>query len=100
MFANFTTPPKRIALTAANYAIDMALIATCPSRWLLDFCALPSGRVARYRNPAMSAIHPRRDIAGGHRALIEAAIHGEVAEAVTKLVEHYRRTAEMIVKSE
>lgn len=83
----------------AHRAFHMALIATCPSRWLVDFCALLSDHAARYRNLAMSVIYPQRDIAGEHRALMEAAIHGDVEDAVTRLVEHYRRTADIIVRS-
>jgi GntR family transcriptional regulator, carbon starvation induced regulator len=83
----------------AHRTFHMALIATCPSRWLVDFCGLLSDHAARYRNLAMAVIYPQRDIAGEHRALMEAAIHGEVEDAVTKLVEHYRRTEQIIQTS-
>jgi DNA-binding GntR family transcriptional regulator len=80
----------------AHRAFHLALIATCPSRWLIDFCMLLSDHAARHRNLSMSVIYPARDVAGEHRALMEAAIHGDADEAVAKLLEHYRRTAEII----
>jgi GntR family transcriptional regulator, carbon starvation induced regulator len=83
----------------AHRAFHMALIATCPSRWLVDFCGLLSDHAVRYRNLAMSMIYPQRDVAGEHRALMEAAIHGQADDAVTRLVEHYRRTAKIIETS-
>ncbi len=83
----------------AHRAFHLALIAICPSRWLIDFCALLSDHAARYRNLSMSVIYPARDIAGEHRALMEAAIHGRAEEATALLVEHYRRTAQIIENS-
>jgi DNA-binding GntR family transcriptional regulator len=84
----------------AHRTFHMALISACPSRWLVDFCALLSDHAARYRNLAMSVIYPRRDIATEHRDLMEAAIHGNVEDAVGKLVAHYRRTAEIVRTAE
>jgi GntR family transcriptional regulator, carbon starvation induced regulator len=83
----------------AHCALHMALIATCPSRRLIDFCGLLSDHAARYRNVAMSVIYPARDIAGEHREIMEVAIHGEVEEATARLIVHYRRTAGIIQNS-
>lgn len=77
----------------AHRIFHMALIATCPSRWLVDFCGLLYDHAVRYRNIAMSMVYPQRDITGEHRLLLDAAINGSIEEAVTTLVEHYRRTA-------
>jgi len=83
----------------AHRVFHMALIASCPSRWLIDFCRLLSDHAARYRNLSMSVIYPVRDVAGEHRQLMETAIHGRVEDAVSMLVEHYRRTADIIQAS-
>jgi GntR family carbon starvation induced transcriptional regulator len=77
----------------------MALIATCPSRWLLDFCSLMTDHAARYRYLSMSLAYPERDVTKEHKALIDAAIDGPPARAIEMLVEHYRATADIIVRS-
>jgi DNA-binding GntR family transcriptional regulator len=80
----------------AHRIFHMALISSCPSQWLIDFCGLLSDHAARYRNLSMSVIYPARDFVGEHGELLEAAVRGEVDEVVSKLVEHYRRTAQII----
>lgn len=81
---------------AAHRAFHMALIATCPSRWLIDFCGLLSDHAARYRNLAMSVIYPARDIAGEHREIMDVVISGDTEQATATLIKHYRRTAQII----
>jgi len=80
----------------AHRAFHLALIATCPSRWLIDFCMLLSDHATRYRNLSMAVVFPKRDVAGEHRLLMEAAISGDAETAVDRLVQHYRRTAAII----
>ena len=81
---------------AAHRAFHLALIATCPSRWMVDFCMLLSDHGTRYRNLSMAVVYPNRDVAGEHRLLMEAAIGGDTDGAVERLVAHYRRTAAII----
>jgi GntR family carbon starvation induced transcriptional regulator len=81
---------------AAHRAFHLALIAACPSHWLIDFCMLLSDHATRYRNFAMSVVYPARDVTGEHRALMEATIGGDAHAAVTLLIEHYRRTSQII----
>jgi DNA-binding GntR family transcriptional regulator len=80
----------------AHRAFHYALIATCPSRWLVDFCMLLSDHATRYRNLSMAVVYPNRDVGGEHRLLMEAAISGDADGAVDRLVLHYRRTAAII----
>jgi GntR family carbon starvation induced transcriptional regulator len=84
----------------AHRAFHMALIATCPSRWLVDFCGLLTDHAARYRSLAMSVIYPKRDVPGEHLGLMEAAIHGDVEDVVARLITHYRRTAGIILTAQ
>jgi GntR family carbon starvation induced transcriptional regulator len=77
----------------------MALIATCPSRWLLDFCSLMTDHAARYRYLSMSLAYPERDVTKEHKALIDAASEGPPARAIEMLMEHYRTTADIIIRS-
>jgi GntR family transcriptional regulator, carbon starvation induced regulator len=81
---------------AAHRVFHHALIAACPSRWLIDFCMLLSDHATRYRNLAMAVVYPNRDVAGEHRLLMEAVIGGDAEAATDRLVAHYRRTAEII----
>ena len=83
----------------AHRAFHLALIATCPSRWLVDFCMLLSDHATRYRNLSMAVVYPKRDVAGEHRLLMDAAIAGDTEGAVERLVQHYRRTASIIETS-
>lgn len=80
----------------AHRAFHAALIATCPSRWLVDFCMLLCDHAARYRNLSMAVAFGKRDVSSEHRQLVEAAIRGDTATATRLLVEHYRRTADFI----
>jgi GntR family transcriptional regulator, carbon starvation induced regulator len=77
----------------------MALIAACPSRWLLEFCSLMTDHAARYRYLSMSLAFPERDVAVEHKALVDAAIDGPPARAIEMLMEHYRTTADIIIRS-
>jgi DNA-binding GntR family transcriptional regulator len=79
-------------------AFHHALIAACPSRFLIDFCLRLSDHARRYRRLAMSAVFPHRDIATEHRILMEAAIDGRVDDAVSGLIRHYRITASLVLK--
>jgi GntR family carbon starvation induced transcriptional regulator len=83
----------------AHRVFHMALIATCPSRWLVAFCGLLYDHAVRYRNSAMSIVYPQRDITGEHQRLLDAAINGSIDDAVNSLIEHYRRTASILQTS-
>lgn len=80
----------------AHRAFHEALIATCPSRFMTEFCRKLSDHAIRYRRLAMSAAYPTRDITGEHRALMEAAIDGRGDDAAAALVHHYRLTASFV----
>jgi len=81
---------------AAHGAFHAALIATCPSRFMIEFCRRLSDHAVRYRRLAMSTAYPRRDITAEHRALMEAALDGRDEDAAAALVQHYRLTARFV----
>jgi DNA-binding GntR family transcriptional regulator len=81
-------------------AFHQALIATCPSRFLIDFCRRLSDHAVRYRRLAMSTAYRRRDVTAEHRGLMEAAIDGRANDAAERLIAHYRRTASFVQTSE
>jgi GntR family carbon starvation induced transcriptional regulator len=82
----------------AHRAFHVALIATCPSRLLIEFCVRLSDHAVRYRRLAMTAAYPHRDIAGEHRGIMEAAVEGRSDDAVERLIRHYRRTADYVLE--
>jgi DNA-binding GntR family transcriptional regulator len=81
---------------AAHNNFHAALIATCPSRFITDFCRRLADHAARYRRLAMSAAFPRRDVTAEHRALMEATLDGRTDDAAAALVAHYRLTAQFV----
>ena len=89
----FTPNP---AWEAAHRTFHQALIASCPSRWLVEFCALLSDHATRYRNLSMAVAYPSREVTSEHRLLMEATLGGDVALASDRLVRHYRLTAAII----
>jgi len=80
----------------AHRGFHEALIATCPSRFMIDFCRRLSDHAVRYRRLAMSAAYHKRDITAEHRVLMEAAIDGRAEDAAAALVQHYRLTASFV----
>ena len=81
---------------APHRRFHMALIATCPSHWLVTFCGQLSDHATRYRRLAMTAAFPRRDVAKEHRAIMDLALAGKADAAVAALETHYRRTAGLV----
>jgi GntR family transcriptional regulator, carbon starvation induced regulator len=81
---------------ATHAAFHLALIATCPSRFLIDFCRRLSDHAVRYRRLAMTTAYRKRDVTAEHRALMEAAIDGRADDAAELLIAHYRRTASFV----
>jgi DNA-binding GntR family transcriptional regulator len=81
---------------APHGTFHLALIASCPSRFLIEFCRHLSDHAVRYRRLAMSAAYPTRDVTAEHRALMEAAIDGRADDAAELLIAHYRLTANFV----
>ena len=77
-------------------AFHRALLATCPSRFLLEFCARRGDHATRYRRRAMRAAYPNRDVGAEHRAIADAVLSGNADAAVDALTTHYRRTARIV----
>ena len=84
------------AWEAVHRRFHMALLATCPSHWLVTFCGQLSDHAMRYRRLAMSAAFPNRSITQEHRAIVDAALAGDANTAVARLEAHYRRTADFV----
>ncbi len=84
---------------AAHRIFHLALIGNCPSRRLIGFCAQLADQATRYRRLAMAAVYPRRDVSHEHRTIADATLSGNTEEAVAALLNHYRRTADIVAES-
>lgn len=90
---------ENAAWEGAHRTFHMALLATCPSRFLTAFCAQLGDHARRYRRLAMTAVYPNRDILAEHRAIAHAVLSGDADAAVAVLTSHYRRTASIVTRS-
>ncbi|WP_428031637.1 GntR family transcriptional regulator [Ancylobacter sp.] len=71
-------------------AFHLALIANCGSQWLMDFCEILMDHAQRYI--LISAVSANRSAIEEHRGIMEVILQGDIARAVSTLVEHYQRT--------
>ena len=83
---------NKAAWESCHRDFHAALIAACPSRYLLSFCAQLYDLAVRYRNVARLAAYPERRIAEEHSAISSAALARDADRAVALLVDHYRKT--------
>ena len=73
-----------------------ALLAACPSPYLLNFCAQLYDLAVRYRNLASISAYPKRKISDEHASISAAALARDSDRAVSLLLEHYRKTGEFL----
>jgi DNA-binding GntR family transcriptional regulator len=77
-------------------AFHLALIGACGSRWLLSYCEQLNDLADRYRQLAVRVTYPRRNELDEHQAIMDAAVNRNADGAVEVLMDHYRRTADII----
>ncbi len=79
-------------------AFHMALLAACESPILLRFCEQLYDLNIRYRYLAIrSDNYAQRDVAGEHKAILDAAIARDDVAAADLLTSHYRTTGSYLV---
>ncbi len=77
----------------------LALLSACGSPILLRFCEQLYDLNIRYRYLAVkSKNYSKRDVAGEHQAILDAAINRDIALACNELVSHYRNTGEYLAE--
>jgi DNA-binding GntR family transcriptional regulator len=76
-----------------------ALISACESPILLQFCAQLHDLNDRYRRLFLSAHKLDRDVAGEHRAMVQATIARDTAKACRLLERHIERTGTNLLRS-
>ena len=80
-------------------AFHMTLLAACDSPILIRFCEQLYDLNIRYRYLALKSIdYAKRDVAGEHQAILNAAIERDVELASTLLVSHYRNTGDYLAE--
>ena len=77
-------------------AFHMAVIAGSGSRWLDAYCEQLNDLAERYRQFAIRASYPQRHELDEHRAIMEAAVARDADAAEKVLLDHYRRTGDII----
>ncbi|MEF3049202.1 GntR family transcriptional regulator [Pseudotabrizicola sp. L79] len=87
------------AWEVAHRDFHAALIAACPSPYLLSFCAQLYDLAVRYRNVAHQTAAPQRKINDEHAQIAAAALARDTTRAVDLLVAHYRTTGEFLARS-
>jgi len=80
----------------AHRDFHAALIAACPSPYLLNFCKQLYDLAVRYRNIASVAAYPVRKIEDEHSLIAEAALARETDAAVGLLLDHYKKTGQFL----
>lgn len=76
-----------------------ALIAACPSAWLLHFVGILYGHTERYRRIRFERTMPKklvRDVEAEHRALMDAVLARDKRRALRLLTEHLEKTGAFI----
>jgi len=84
---------------ARHKTFHMALLNACTSPILLRFCSQLYDLNVRYRYLAgQSKTYGRRDVGAEHRAILDAAIDGDVETACQRLMDHYRKTGAFLAE--
>ena len=96
-----TEPDGRLAdgWSFAHAAYHRALVAACGSTKLLQIRLQLYEQAERYRRYSAPLGHEKRDVAGEHRALFDAAMARDVELASRLIAEHLQRTVSIIVTS-
>ena len=93
--------PKRYsdAFAVAHTAFHQALVAACPSPWLLRLRSQLSAQHERYRWLSKPLARVERDLEAEHGGIAGAAIARRADEAAERLIAHLQLTAEIILTS-
>jgi DNA-binding GntR family transcriptional regulator len=79
-----------------HHAFHNALLVTCNSRIILDFCEELRERSDRYRHIASVSPQARQSYGSEHSEIADAALAGNADLAVDLLTQHYQRTLQVV----
>ena len=90
-------PPQHDAEWEVRHAeFHGSLISACDSPILQQFCRDLFDRADRYRSLSQTRETGSRDVAGQHRAIMDASIARDATRATALLAAHYEETAERV----
>ena len=78
----------------------LALIASCGSRWLIDFYAMLMDRNTRYRYLAFADGSEPRDVEAEHQAIVDAVLARDADRAIAAANAHVRKTTDSVIARE
>lgn len=78
----------------AHRAFHTSLIAGCQSRWLIGYCEQLFDMADRYRYMSRTAAARRSRGPNEHRLIMEATIARDADLAISRLIEHFQKTAD------
>lgn len=81
-----------------NRAFHSALLAACPSRWLLRTRDALNEKCERYRSFSVYRDRGERDLLQEHRDILAAVLERDERAAAEKLLRHYAKTASGLQK--
>ena len=76
-----------------------AVIASCGSHWLLNFCQHLVDQADRYRQLAAAVSYPKRNERNEHQELMEATLDRDAGRAVGIQCAHIRKTADIVLEA-
>ena len=83
--------------TAAHAAYHRALLVGCPNPRLLAIAESLRDAAELYRRWSVPLAHVRRDIAGEHRAILDAVLAHDVGAATAALAAHIHATTNVLL---
>jgi GntR family carbon starvation induced transcriptional regulator len=91
---------KTLAWNQAHGAFHEALVAACPSAWLLRMRAVLYAQSERYRllSVPLDTDH-HRDVKAEHKRLVDAVLARDEPAALKALEEHFFATVQIILRS-
>ena len=95
-FEVFRSAPTLELGIEAHAQFHTALLSRCPSPWLLRFTAQLSDASRLFQVASVGGRPARRHPKAEHRAICDAAIHGDVDRCVELQEDHLRRTLTLI----
>jgi GntR family carbon starvation induced transcriptional regulator len=84
---------------AMNAEFHEALVAACPSSWLLNFRRIVYDYTERYRRICLSIRTVSRDVQAEHRKLCDAALARDVELTLSLIDDHLERTFHKVESS-
>jgi DNA-binding GntR family transcriptional regulator len=78
-------------------AFHRALISGCGSRWLILFCEQLADQLYRYRQLSVRRAFPKRQEIDEHKAILDAALNGDIDTVTAHIRDHYQKTADIIL---